>query len=392
MSEDRKLAHIELIESISPIEGADKIEMCQVLGWQCVIAKKDNFKIGDKVCYIEVDSILPEKPEYEFLRDRKFRVKTIKLRGCVSQGLVIPLPKDWTVKRDDRCIIGSDVTEELGITKYLSPSEREEISQTERKLTNEKNKLKKFMMRYSWFRKLFLSRKQKEGFPYWVSKTDEERIQNIPQVLKQFADKEVYVTEKIDYQSVTFTGKMIPNTTPIIGKLLPKKFKFIVCSRNLTNNDKNSLYWKIAKKYNIEQILKENPTLTIQGEQGDTNIQGNKYGIKEPQMWVFNIIDHEKNYHYNWRELQSFCLKYSLQTVPILEYYDSIKVKDIRNMTYYPKLSRLGSTVQELVEFSKGKSVLADIPREGIVVRCIENGQKLLSFKTISPDFLLKYD
>ena len=71
--------------------------------------------------------------------------------------------------------VGTDVTELLGITKYLSPSEREEISQTDRKLANEKNKLKKFMMRYSWFRKLFLSRKQKEGFPYWVSKTDEER-------------------------------------------------------------------------------------------------------------------------------------------------------------------------------------------------------------------------
>jgi tRNA-binding EMAP/Myf-like protein len=384
---ERKLAHIEIIEDIKPIEGADKIEVCKVLGWECVIAKKDNFKVGQKVCYIEVDSILPEKPEYEFLRDRKFRVKTIKLKGQVSQGLVIPISNLKNEHPTVMLEIGRDVTDLLGITKYLSPSEREEITQQERKLANEKNKLKKFMMRYSWYRRLFLTRKQKEGFPYWVSKTDEERIQNIPQVLQQFANKEVYVTEKIDYQSVTFTGKMIPSTIPIIGKFLPKKFKFVVCSRNLTTNDKNSLYWKIAKKYNLEQILRENPTLTIQGEQGDTKVQGNKYGIAEPTMWVFNIIDHEKNYHYDYTEMAVFCYKYNLTPVPL-------KLPNPGKMIGEKiKLSELGSTVQELVEFSKGKSVInPNAEREGIVVRCVENGKKLLSFKVINPDFLLKYD
>jgi len=202
--------------------------------------------------------------------------------------------------------------------------------------------------------------------------------QNTPQVLSQFANHEVYVTEKIDYQSVTFTGKMVPNNTFLIGKFLPKKFKFIVCSRNLTNNDKNSLYWKIAQKYNIEQILKENPTLTIQGEQGDTKVQGNKYGITESTMWVFNIINHEKNYHYNWAEITNFCELYGLNYVPLLNSC---------------KLSALGSTVQELVEFSKGKSVInPKIEREGVVVRCIEDGKKLLSFKVINPNFLLKWN
>lgn len=374
---ERKLAHIEIIEALNPIEGADKIEVAQVLGWQCVV-KKGEFKVGERIIYIEVDSVMPDKPEYEFLRDRKFRIRTIKLRGQISQGLVLPLSSlpDKSVKHGD-LVCGYDVTEVLGITKYLSPSEREELSQQERRLSNEKNKLKKFMMRYSWFRKLFLNKKGKSGFPYWVAKTDEERIQNIPKVLEQFKDKEVYVTEKIDYQSVTFTGKMVPNTTPIIGRFLPKTYKFVVCSRNLTTNDKGSLYWKIAEKYNIEQILKENPSLTIQGEQGDTKVQGNKYGIKEPTMWVFNIIDHEKNYHYNLQEMMMFCNKYNL-----------LHVFPLRMSV---KLSELGSTVQELVEFSRGKSVLADIPREGVVVRCIENGKKVLSFKVINPDFLLKY-
>lgn len=372
----RRLAHIELITALSPIEGADRIEVATVLGWQCVV-KKGEFKVGQRIVYVEVDSIMPEKPEYEFLRDRKFRIKTIKLKGQISQGLVIALPKTWDTRP-----IGMDVTVDLGIEKYLTPSERSEEEEQAKKIANEKNKLKKFMMRYSWFRRMFLSKKQKNGFPFWVSKTDEERIQNMPKVLEQFKDKEVYVTEKVDYQSATFTGKMVPNTIPVIGKFLPKKFQFVVCSRNLVNNNKNSLYWKIAQKYNIEQILKENPTLTIQGEQGSPAVQGNKYGIKEPAMWVFNIIDHEKNYHYNRFEMVAFCEKYDLPLVPL------VYIKD----KPYCKLSELGSTVQELVDFSKGKSVLADIPREGVVVRCIEDGKKVFSFKVINPNFLLKYD
>lgn len=199
---ERKLATIQIISNLTPIEGADKIEVAHVLGWECVV-KKGEFKKGDIVVYVEIDSIMPEKPEYDFLKDRKYRIKTIKLRGQISQGLVLPLG-------NLSGFIGDDVTDILGITKYLSPSEREEITQQERKINNEKNKLKKFLMRYSWFRRLFLSKKQKSKFPYWVSKTDEERIQNIPHVLEQFKDKEVYVTEKIDYQSVTFTGKLVP--------------------------------------------------------------------------------------------------------------------------------------------------------------------------------------
>lgn len=372
---ERKLAHVEIIEEILPIPNADKIEMVKVLGWECVV-KKGEFKVGEKIVYVEVDSVMPEKPEYEFLRDRKFRIRTIRLRGQISQGLVLPISSVGFNSINYR--IGADVTHELGITKYLSPSEQSELQQQEEKIKLEKNRFKKFMMRYSRFRRFFPSRKQKSGFPYWVSKTDEERIQNIPHVLEQFKDKEVYVTEKIDYQSVTFTGKTIPNETPVIGKFLPKKFKFIVCSRNFTTNDKNSLYWKIAKKYNIEQILKENPTLTIQGEQGDTKIQGNKYGIKEPTMWIFNIIDHEKNYHFGYGEIETFCKKYNLNYVPL--------ITDIT-------LFKLGSTVQQLVEFSKGKSIInPNVEREGIVVRCIENGKKLLSLKVINPEFLLKYE
>ena len=369
---ERKLAHIEKIETLSPIIGADKIEVAQVLGWQCVV-KKGEFKVGDAVIYVEVDSIMPPTPEFEFLRERKFRIKTIKLKGQISQGLVLPLEGDIEKKYHlGKLTIGDDVTDILGIQKYLTPTEKEEVSRE----AIEKNRLKKYLRRYSFFRRLF-SQKKKSKFPYWVVKTDEERIQNMPNVLLTHKEVDVYITEKIDYQSVTFTSKLLPRFGGFLGTLLPKKHFFAVCSRNLQVFNKNSLYWTIANKYKIEQILKKYPNLTIQGEQGDTNVQGNKYKLSEPKMWVFNIIDHAKRYHYDYDEMLKFCNDNGLDVVPLLRKC---------------KLSDIGTSVPEVVEFSKGKSVLADIPREGVVIRCIKNGQKILSFKAINPDFLLKYD
>lgn len=370
---ERKLAHIEKIEWIKKIEGADKIELCGVLGWQCVIAKKDNFQVGDTVIYCEVDSVMPEKPEFEFLRDRKFRIRTIKLKGQVSQGLVLPISI-----LNKKVNIGDDVTDLLGITKYLSPSELDEIQQQERNIKLEKNRLKKYLMRYSFFRKLFLSKKQKYSFPYWVSKTDEERIQNLgDKFIQENADKIVYVTEKVDYQSGTWTSKQIPKFQGFLGKLIPiKKVLFVVASRNLQTNDKDSLYWQIAEKYNLESICKKYPGIIIQGEQGNSKVQGNKYGLASSKMWVFNVIMPNGKF-LDYPEMENFCEEYKLDIVPYLGYY---------------KMSDIGSTVKEFVEFARGKSKMADIHREGVVIRCIENGKKVISFKSINPDFLLKYE
>lgn len=370
---ERKLATIQVIENITPIQNADKIEVAHILGWECVV-KKDEFKIGEKVIYCEVDSVMPDKPEYEFLRERKFRIRTIKLRGQISQGLVLPLS---VLNKNTKAIVDCDVTDIIGITKYLSPSERKEEEDIERQIQRQ-NKVKRFMMRYSWFRKLFLSRKQKSGFPFWVNKTDEPRIQNLPHILEQFAEDDVYITEKIDYQSTTFTGQLIPKYSGLLGRIIKtKKYKFVVCSRNLTTNDKNSLYWQIAKQYHIEDILNFNPHLTIQGEQGNTKVQGNKYGIKENKFWVFNIINHATSYQYNYNEMVAFCERWGLTPVPLIK---ECKIKDI------------GTTVSEWVDYAKGQSVLANVPREGVVVRSIKNGQKLLSFKVINNEFLLKYE
>jgi len=368
----RKLAHIEIIESLHPIEKADKIEMVKVLGWQCVVAKGE-FKVGQKIIYIEIDSIVPDKPEFEFLKDRKFRVKTIKLRGQISQGLIIPLPHDWTVKRDDRCIIGSDVTEELGITKYISKSEQNEIFK--QKIAHHWTKkygITKWLWKYKWFRNLVNPIKKKD-WPKWVSKTDEDRIQNMPSILKYHADKIVEVTEKIDYQSATFTIKRQPWF---------KKSTFLVCSRNLINTSKTSLYWRISEKYGIKKLFKEImrdqwwSNFTIQGEQGGPGVQSNKYKLEEHKFFVFNLIRSGKITTY--KDMKDFCDYNKLDIVPFVKRC---------------KLSSLGTTVDELVKFSEGKSQLnPKIQREGIVVKCIEDKKKLFSFKVVNPKFLLKYE
>lgn len=118
----RHLATIRNIASIRPIPGADKIEVAQIDGWECVVAKADKFKLGDKVVYIEIDSIVPERPGFEFLRDRKFRVRTIKLRKQISQGLVLPLT---ILPEGKQYNINDDVTDILGIKKYDPQAEQE---------------------------------------------------------------------------------------------------------------------------------------------------------------------------------------------------------------------------------------------------------------------------
>lgn len=374
MEEERNLAHIEIIEKIEPIADADSIEKISLLGWH-IVAKKDEFNVGDKVVYVEVDSVMPKKPEYEFLESRKYRVRTIKLRKQISQGLVLPLSvlpnnKDYKV--------GEDVTDIIGITKYLTPSEQEEIDQLENELRNSKNIVRKFLMKYKWFRKYFSPKKKAGSFPSHISKTDEERIQNLSKILNEFADYDVYVTEKVDYQSSTFTGKLQSRFGGFIGKILPKKYNFIVCSRNGVTNDKNGLYWKIAEKYDIEQILSKNTNISIQGEQGNTKVQGNKYGITGIRLWVFNVINHKDKYLYDYDEMKEFCDKNGFETVPLVKKC---------------KLKELGTTVDEIIEFSKGKSLInPKIEREGVVIRCVQNGKKIFSFKAINPDFLLKHE
>lgn len=354
----RHLATIREIASIRPIEGADRIEVAQIDGWECVV-RRGEFQPGQHIVYIEVDSIVPERPEFEFLRDRKFRVRTIKLRGQVSQGLVLPL----SILPVGNYAMGMDVTDILGVTKYDPEAQQETLLTRPPEMP--KNPVMKFLMRFKWYRKLFMQSKRKGGFPDWIAKTDETRIQNLTTLfdIERKKGTKFSVTEKMDGQSATY----------FLRKVSRRKYEFGVCSRNIRlDTPDNSSYWTIAKQYNIENMLKQlignYETIVLQGEICGNGIQGNKYHISNYDIFAFNLIypDHKCT----TAEIKEILAPFGIKTVPMIE-----------DSKYLP------DTISELVEYSKGKSVIRkEQKREGIVMRNM-NGD--ISFKVINPDFLL---
>jgi hypothetical protein len=359
----RNLASVQRIVSIEPIPEADAIEKATVLGWECVIAKKDNFKVGDLVVYIEVDSIVPERPEFEFLRDRKFRIKTIKLRKQISQGLVMPL----SILPKENYEEGADLTDILNIKKY-DPQADVEQKLVKQKLACTNNKIHKFLSRYPWYRKLFFKPK-KSKFPAFIKKTDEDRIQLMPWICEKEKETTFSVTEKVDGQSGTYF--LVKN--PKRFAFSKTRYTFGVCSRNfhLTKQD-NSSYWTIARQYNIENVLRkliENKQyIILQGEIIGTGIQGNKYKIDGYDFYAFNLIDSSGTS--NSVTAKEILSGYGIKFVPILD--TNFKLKP---------------SIPEMVEYAKGRSTLVDGLREGVVIRSYEKG---ISFKVINPEFLLK--
>lgn len=371
---DRKLASIQRIVSLTPIPGADMIEKATVLGWELVVAKKDNFKVGDLCVYCEIDSILPDKPEFEFLRERKFRIKTIKLKGQVSQGICFPLSvlpplasvDGWALKE------GDDVTDILGVTKY-DPQAEFERTESLRLAQIDKNRMSKFLKRYTWYRKLVF-RPTRAPFPAFIKKTDEDRIQLFPNACEDWKDVLFTVTEKLDGQSGTYF--MVPN--PKKG-LFRKKWLFGVCSRNfqLIKEDKSS-YWTIAKQLGLKEKMlswceKSGSGLIIQGEIIGSKIQGNKYNRNGVEFYVFNVIE----YHRGDKRILDQC-----QQIVFCQINGIIPVPTL----YFSQ--KLPYSIPLIVASSDGPSRLYDIPREGIVCR---NYEKNISFKVVSTNFLLKH-
>lgn len=372
----RKLAHVEKIIDIQPIPNADKIEVATVLGWKVVI-KKDEFKVGDKIIYIEIDSRVPkDEPYFSFLADRNYKVKSIKLRKQVSQGLIVPM----SLLPDGDYKEGDDVTDILKITKieedYKQPPVNKELQLKQRHKRLYNKKWFKHMMKYAWFRKLafkfLLPKKRKTSWPSWITKTDEERCQNMPWVLEDKSP--FFCTEKLDGTSSTFS--------------LHKegmKWKFYVCSRNVvqeTPNHKNyyedlgNVYWEMAKKYDIENKLRAAAKeynvknyITLQGEIIGEGIQKNKYELKGRDLYLFNLIVDDVKY--NPVQVTAFALSCDMKAVPILA-------------TDYV----LPDTVDELMEFATGNSTLHNTLREGIVFRSHDMNT---SFKCVSNKFLLKW-
>lgn len=334
----RKLASIQKIKDLQPIEGADMIEKATVLGWQLVV-KKGEFKVGDYCVYCEIDSVLPEKPEFEFLRPRRFRIKTVKMRGQISQGIAFPLDiiENYVAIKPGE---GSDVTEILEVTKYEPP-----IS------INMKGEIK-------------------GGFPGFIPKTDETRIQSVPGVLTRPDNqgRRCYISEKTDGTSATY---------------YLENGEFGVCSRNLELKEtEKNVHWLVARQEDIENKLRTiKRNLAIQGEIIGPGVQGNKYKLPQHKLMVFNVVDIDNYTYLNYADFVSLIKQIGLETAPVL-HEDYILGQD---------------DVNGLVALAETKSVVnPKLHSEGIVVRPVIEAQDSelgrLSFKVINPKFLLKFE
>lgn len=363
----RKLASIRKIASLDSIPNADAIEKATIDGWE-VVVKKGEFSVGDKCCYIEIDSVVPsDNPAFEFLEGRKYRVRTIKLRKQVSQGIAFPLEALGIEDLPE----GTDLTERLKIKKYDPELQKENLMLGDAR--KKKNPVHKLLLRYAWYRKLWA---KKKAWPAEVEKTDEERIQNIPSILRRENRRAFYETEKLDGQSATFFYLR----QPWFWKVSKKEFG--VCSRNIWLKTKHPCnYWDIAEKFDIQNKLKSyGKEVIIQGEIVGPGIQKNKYGLTELDFYVFNVYNKETDEWYGRHGIEAVCSALGLKMVPVIG--------------QGPLEELAGSTVQEVVEHVKGNSTLAKVKREGSVFRelCAVTGQRGISFKAINSDFLLKFD
>lgn len=349
-----------------------------ILGWQ-VIVKKGEFKPGDYVVFIEPDAILPERPEFEFLRPKKFRIKTMKMGGVLSQGICFPLSvvpgydkkaKNGVMPYSE----GDDLTGVMGIRKVDEYEDEQNQNSSDKK----NNWLADILFSYNLTRPLARllfakTKRDKKGFPDFISKTDETRIQTIPRLLLK-KDIRFVGREKVDGQSGTFALKRIKSSIPFVKD----KFDFIVCSRNLRLDiPDNSSYWSVAKLYNIKTVLFElmrdfdNPEwIAIQGECIAPTVQGNRYKVDRPDLYCFNLI--LPSGKVPCVEAERIVGKYGLKWVPLVV------------MDYC-----LPDTVNEVLDFATGKSALADTMREGVVFRNYEKG---ISFKAVSPDYLISHN
>jgi len=335
MTTERKLASVVKIVDIQPIPGADAIVVVTVKGWK-VVVKVNEYKVGDLAVYYEIDSFLPIRPQFEFLRKSSykrmgssegFRLKTIRLRGQISQGLLTPIPEGISNPRE-----GDDLTEALDIVKYEPPIPAQ------------------------------LAGKIKGTFPSFIPKTDEIRIQNFEsEVGFSPVGERAYVTEKLDGTSFTcyFNNGV-----------------FGVCGRNweLSETSDNSL-WRMANVLQLkEKMTKHGKNIALQGELIGASINGNLYGLSDHKLYFFTGYDIDKGRRMFFDELEWVLFGLQLQMVPLLEKYGFV----------IPNESNI---VDYMLKYAEGKSVLnMEVDREGVVVRGLE---REFSFKAISNTYLL---
>lgn len=334
----RKLATIRKIDSIVPIPDADAIECAVIGGWQ-VVVRKGEYKPGDIVIYCEIDSWLPTGLAPFLTKDGHFpkvfngvegeRLRTIKLRGQVSQGLILPLDALWT-RGVSWIEIDQDVTKQLGIQKWEAPIPAQ------------------------------LAGLCKGNFPGFIPKTDQERIQNLKRDLAKWVKKGLTfeITEKLDGSSMTvFVNDGIGG----------------VCSRNLElKESETNTFWIVANKNKIiDKIRKMNGNFAIQFELVGPGIQGNRYQLSDHKCFMFDIFDIDNQRYLTPEQRHNLADSLDISHVPTLDYIhiDNLDLLD-------------------LIKMADGISQLNNkIIREGIVFKSVCGCHH---FKSISNQFLLK--
>lgn len=357
MDLERKLVTIRTVSDLQPIEGADQIEVAHVDGWKCVV-KKGDFKVGDLAVYFEIDSILPDRPEFEFMRHRRFRVRTVKLRGQVSQGLLMPIltifPTEAVTHENGVEEVtyysfesGMDVTERVGVVKYEVPLPPD------------------------------LAARVRGNFPSFIPKTDQERCQNIVKELQALQGTHFEITEKLDGSSMTVYWE---------------NGNFGVCSRNLDlkegdTPEESCTQWKVARAMDLEfKLTATGRNLALQGELVGEGVQKNRYGLKGQQFRIFDIYDIDDQ-----RYLTS------------LERTLYIGMLDLTN-SHVPLIHDdyvLEHSVEELLTMADGRTELYTLGGDGLPTRPLVKREGLVfkskdlvkgntfSFKAISNAFLL---
>lgn len=390
----RKLASVKRIDSIEPILWANRIEKATIDGWHIVV-KKDQFKVGDKCIYIEVDSLLPEKPEFEFLRQRKFKVKTIKIRDQISQGIIFSFSDLKSYNLNDDYEVDYDLTDKLGIVHY------DQVQDNKNYIFNYSNSDK-----YCNFRKYILKYVLKLitcltgpinamlPWPGYCPRSDEPRIQHVSNKIKKYIGTTCYVSEKLhgasithyyykgltgvcsrNYELVASSFNNIPNWKKQISKKISKLFGIKI------GDYSNSHYWIATNEKHILEKLRDycliyNCNLAIQSELCGPKISGNMYNFKSYEIFIYNIYDIDKKIYYSLDQMINFCTLTGLTMVPILD-----------------KEFCLHDDVDKYIKEASGKSVFNSDIREGVVVRPIvsmfDNSMGRISFKCISEEYLL---
>lgn len=335
--QERKLASIRRIEEVISIPNADKIVAYRIGGWK-VVDTKDKYQFGDLVVYIECDAWVPSSIAPFLSKGKEPRVyrgitgerlRTIKLRGQISQGLLLPVPVDTINGAGILIGDGLDLTEFLGVLKWEPEPE-------------------------------FRSADAKGLFPSFIPKSDQERIQNCYNDVKDLlVNGQWEVTEKLEGQS---------HTAYLYNGV------FGVCSRNLELKDsEDSTFWKTARKYDLEGILrKDGRNLMIQSEQVGPGIQGNIYRLDEHNLFVYDVFLIDEQRYLTPHERIEFCADNGLETVPI----------DIWGWANYSGMDR-----DALIAMADGVSYLHETKREGLVFKLQSNER--VSFKVISNSYLL---